>query len=152
MVETARARLEGRVPPSHLQQGNILTDASYVFSGDDRPYQILYAFDVVQQLPRKLQFEAVKRMLARLAPDGCAIVFDHERWSRHGLRMGWRKFVTNYLDVELVPRYYCNARYPALARFASKLRTSGRYTTEVKVAPDGRKRALFVRPCRGSDA
>jgi SAM-dependent methyltransferase len=146
MVATARTRLEGRVPPSHLQQGNILSDASYVFSGDDRPYQILYAFDVVQQLPRKLQLEAIKRMMARVAADGCAVVFDHDRWSPHGLRMGFRKLVTKYLRVELVPRYYCNAHYPALARFASKLRASGRYSAEIKVAPDGRKRALIVRP------
>jgi hypothetical protein len=145
MVETARARLEGRVPPSHLQQGNILTDASYVFSGDDRPYQILYAFDVVQQLPRKLQFEAIQRILARMAGDGCAVVLDHERWSLHGLRMGTRKFATKYLGLGLVPRYYCNARYPALSRFATRLETSGLYTVEIKIAPDGRKRALIVR-------
>jgi hypothetical protein len=100
---------------------------------------------VVQQLPRKLQLEAIKRMLARVAADGCAVVFDHDRWSPHGLRMGFRKLVTRYLHVELVPRYYCNARYPALARFASKLRASGRYNAEIKVAPDGRKRALIVR-------
>jgi SAM-dependent methyltransferase len=145
MVETARARLSGKVPPSHLQQGDILAEASYVFSEDRRPFDILYAFDVVQQLPRKLQFAAVEAMLQRLSASGCAVIFDHDRWSPHGLRMGFRKLVTKYLGIELVPRYYCNARYPALSRFSSRLNASGRYSARIQAAPDGKKRALVVR-------
>jgi hypothetical protein len=58
--------------------------------------------------------------------------------------MGFRKLVTKYLGVALVPRYYCNARYPALSRIASTIAESGPYSTEIQIAPDGKKRALFV--------
>jgi hypothetical protein len=144
MVEIARKRLGGRIPSTNVQQGDILSDASYIFGAKDRPYQIVYAFDVVQQLPRRQQIDAVVAMLKRLDSGGCAMVFDHDRWSRYGLRMGFRKLVTKYLGVRLVPRYYCNARYPALSRIASRIAESGPYSTEIKVAPDGKKRALLV--------
>ncbi len=139
MVEVARKRLEGRVSSTHIHQGDILSTASYDFDGGKEAYQVMYAFDVVQQLPRRAQLDAVQTMLGRLARGGCVVIFDHDRWSPHGLRMGFKKLVTKYLGISLVPRYYCNARYPALARFASKLARSKNCVTEIKVGPDGKK-------------
>lgn len=144
MVEVARRRLGDRIPQENLHQGDVLSDSAYEFDGAPGSYQLIYAFDVVQQLPRSRQLEAVRAMLKHLDEGGCAVVFDHDRWSPYGLRMGLRKLVTKYLRVPLVPRYYCNARYPALSRFASRLAASGAYSTDVRVAPDGKKRALLV--------
>ena len=145
MVELARHRLAERVPRVHLKQGDILKDESYTFNASDQRYQMIYAYDVVQQLPRRLQFSACKTMLNRLAPNGVGLFFDNDKDSPFGRKMGLKKFVARYLRVPLVPRYYCNAHYPPLARFADRIEATGQFKTKIKVAPDGKKRALIVR-------
>jgi SAM-dependent methyltransferase len=144
MVEVAKSRLRGRLRESNLNEGDILSDASYTFGKPGRSYEIVYAFDVVQQLPRSKQLDAVLAMLKHVKPGGCAVVFDHDRWSQYGLKMGFRKFVTKYLKIALVPEYYCNARYPALARLGSRIAAMGPYSVDVRMAPDRKKRALVV--------
>ena len=145
MVEASRERLRGRVPSENLRPGDILDDSSYTFDDAEQKYQVIYAFDVVQQLPRQRQLEACLVLARRLAPGGCALVFDHDRWSRHGLSMGLRKFATKYLRLRLVPEYYCNARYPALSRIASKLATTENLSADVWLASSTKKRALVIR-------
>lgn len=144
MVEVARKRLAGRVPKEHLRAGDVLDDSSYTFGEAGRRFDIIYAYDVVQQLPRKKQRDACFAILGRLAPNGFALIFDHERFSKHGYRMGFRKFVTKYLRVPLVPRYYCNASYPALERLASDIMSTGQFIAEVRAGRGTAKRALIV--------
>jgi len=144
MVEVVRRRLSPWIATEHLQQGDILKDESYTFQQNDQHYSIIYAYDVIQQLPPKLQFDACKVMLRHLAPGGFVLIFDHDNQSLYGRIMGFKKFITRHLKIELVPPYYCNARYPALAKFADRIRALGQFATEIKVAPDGKKRALII--------
>jgi 2-polyprenyl-3-methyl-5-hydroxy-6-metoxy-1,4-benzoquinol methylase len=148
MVDLARQKLAGRVPPSHLKKGDILSEDAYAFTEPGQTYNVIYAYDVVQQLPRKLQFAACETMLRHLSPGGFVVIFDHERASAHGCKMGFKKFVTKYLRIALLPRYYCNARYPALTQFARKLSASGHFATEIKMGPNRKKRALIIRSLR----
>jgi SAM-dependent methyltransferase len=145
MVDVARQRLTGRMEPLHLKPGDVMDDASYLFGEADSGYQVVFAFDLVQQLPRKLQLEACRKMLSHVEPGGCLVVFDHERWSLHGIRMGLRKFVTRYLRIRLVPDFYCNARYPSLAGIANALSRESDVEAAVTVSEEVAKRALIVR-------
>jgi len=149
MAEVARKRLEKKVPADHIATGDVLDDDSYQLIGEEAKYDLIFTYDVVQQMPRKLQYAACESMLRHLADGGCLVVFDHDSESEYGRRMGRRKFITRYFGIPLVPRYFCNARYPALARFARKLQDTGRFVTEMRVAPNGRKRALTVRHADG---
>jgi SAM-dependent methyltransferase len=144
MIEVARQRLGERIPPDHLHQGDILQDASYLFN-DAQAFDLIYAYDVIQQLPPRLQLAACKAMLHRLAPGGVAVIFDSDRHSLFGLKMGMKKFMTQYLKIRLVPEYFCNASYPPLLQLSHALRTAGSFATEIRVAPDPKKRALIIR-------
>lgn len=144
MARLARQRLSARIPHDHLCEGDVLMDASYAFGQEDRRFQIIYAYDVIQQLPRKFQWQACTTLLGRLAPGGVAVIFDHDSDSPYGRKMAVKKFITRYLGIGLVPRYYCNARYPSLSRFAREIAASGNFSTKIWVAPDGRKRALIA--------
>ena len=53
-----------------VHEGDILNADSYRFDGLDGGFDIVFAYDVVQQLPRARQAEAVRTMLAQLAPGG----------------------------------------------------------------------------------
>ena len=145
MIDLARKRLSERAPTEHFQQGDVLRDASYNFAGRSGTFDLMYAYDLVQQLPRALQFSACQTMVGRLSAGGTLVIFDHDRHSTYGRKMGFKKFVTKYLRIELVPDYYCNARYPSLAKLGRLLAASGSVSTEILIAPDGRKRALIVR-------
>ena len=116
MVELARIRLSGRSTCSSadLRQGDILGDSAYIFDNGPPTFDLVIAYDVIQQLPRELQTEACRATLRHLAPGGIAIVFDHERASFYGVMMGAKKLATRYLSIPLVPAFYCNARYPML--------------------------------------
>lgn len=144
MVTVARERLAAWTPADNLGTGDILDDNSYRFAGVEGGFGTVFAYDVVQQLPRKLQYQACRTMVHHVAPGGVAIVFDHDRFSRYGLKMEFRKFVTSNLGIELVPPYYCNARYPALARIARKLEEEVGVRTEILVDDNRRKRALVI--------
>ena len=124
MVDLARQRLVGYANASQLRQGDLLNSESYIFGRAKSGFDIIFAYDVIQQLPPNLQFEACELMVRNLAPRGVAMVFDHDRHSSYGQTMAFKKFVTNYLRVALVPRYYCNASYPPLAGFAARLAES----------------------------
>ena len=144
MVEVARTRLLDRVPPKNIQEGDVLDDASYDFGEANRRFDLIYAYDLVQQLPRREQTAACEAMVKRLAAGGTLVIFDHDRWSRHGLVMGAKKFLTRYAGIGLVPRYYCNAAYPALLRICRRLQERG-FDASIRPASDGKKRALIVR-------
>jgi len=54
--------------------------------------------------------------------------------------------VTKWLRIPLVPDFYCNAKYPPLASFRRRLEATGQLSSSIRIAPDGRKRALVVYP------
>jgi hypothetical protein len=82
-------------------------------------------------------------MLTRLAPGGALVVFDHERRSAYGIKMGAKKFLTRRLGLNLVPKFYCNARYPSLRSLSRWLTTLG-FRTHIRAQPNGTKQALIV--------
>lgn len=148
MIDLARQRLAAHVPADHLHPGDILNEPSYVFGTPDQTFDVIYTYDVIQQLPGDMQFQACLTLLKKLAPGGVAVIFDHDRQSWYGIKMGFKKFVTKYLRLRLVPDYYCLGRYPPLAWFARWITARKAYTTEIRIAPDGKKRALIVRSHR----
>lgn len=143
MVDIARLRLPD-LPPSQLRQGDILIPESYSFSNEKPEFDVIFCYDVVQQLPRDLQLPACETMAAHLADGGVAMIFDRERNSLFGRAMGCAKFLRRYMKIPLVPGYYTAARYPPLNRFARELRKGG-YETTVKASSDRRRRVMTVR-------
>lgn len=115
------ALAQRRLADAHIQQGDLLDPAAYRFDVATAGFDLLFAFDVVQQLPPRHQLAACRLMAQQLAPGGVALIFDHDKASPYGRAMGRKKFITRYLGVPLLPRYYCDARYPPLARFAQQL-------------------------------
>lgn len=142
MIDVAWQRLPD-LAPSHLRQGNILTAASYAFDVQDLGFDVIFCYDVVQQLPPHLQFQACETVAAHLADGGVAVIFDQERHSLFGRIMGFAKFLKRYLGIPLQPTHYTAVHYPPLKRFARRLREVG-YGTTVRVAPNGRKRAMVI--------
>lgn len=142
MVSVARRRMARLGVPADLAQGDLADAAGYRFGGVDR-FDLIVVFDVVQQLPRPRQQTAVDRVLKALAPGGVAVIFDQDRFSRFGLKMEFRKAVTRFLRVPLVPAYFTLARYPALGRIAARARGQG-FGVETRTMSDGPKRALVI--------
>ncbi|MGB7406209.1 MAG: class I SAM-dependent methyltransferase [Pacificimonas sp.] len=142
MVETCRERFAGAITPERLFAGDILAESGY--GGPDRRYDIIVAYDVVQQLPKAAQAQAFDEMVARLTDDGVLLIFDNEADSPFGRTMARKKFFTKYARLNLVPRYFCNARYPELALEAKRLAKAGFKTRLVQ--PNGlHKRYLIVK-------
>ena len=148
MVDLARKRLGDCVPVQNIHEGNVLDDRAYTFSDAGQRFDLIFAYDLIQQLRRQDQMAACEAMLKRLRPDGVVVIFDHDRRSLHGLVMGARKLLTKYAGMGLVPGYYCNAAYPPLLRMCRRLRAKG-LDASIRMAADRRKRALII---RASDA
>ncbi|MGF1606898.1 MAG: class I SAM-dependent methyltransferase [Rhodothalassiaceae bacterium] len=125
MVAVAQAKLAGRVSADAIKQGSALDPAAYQFPHVEGGFDLIVAFDMIQQLPPARQAEAVDLIVAALRPGGRAVIFDHDRHSAYGRKMARKKFVTRYLFLPLVPRYYCHARYPKLAELAQALSRRG---------------------------
>ena len=131
MVETCRARFAGEIPSDRFQAGDILAVSAY---GDaDSRYDLIVAYDVVQQLPRAAQFASYGAMARHLSPGGALLIFDNEADSPYGRRMARKKFLTRYFGLRLVPRYYCDARYPPLSDHARRLTREGLTTRLVQM-------------------
>ncbi len=151
MVEVARRKLAGLAEPRDLRSGNLLEETSYEFAGLAAGVDLLFTYDVVQQLPRRHQYRACEIMANHLAPGGLALIFDNDSRSKFGRRMALRKFLTRYCGLSLVPRYYCNAAYPPLERFRRRLDVTS-WDAAIHVRPDQVKRALVVKKPRGAEA
>ena len=151
MVEVARRKLAGLAEPQDLHAGNLLEETCYDFAGLTAGVDLLFTYDVVQQLPRRQQYRACEIMANHLAPGGLALIFDNDSHSKFGRRMALRKFLTRYCGLSLVPRYYCNAAYPPLERFRRRLAAAS-WDAAVHVRPDQVKRALVVEKPRGGAA
>ena len=142
MVDLARERLRDRVAEDRLLVGDVLDPEVYERLGGT--FDLVFAFDVVQQMPRSAQSGAVERMLSAVRAGGVLVVFDHDRDSPYGRRMGMKKWLTRHLHVPLVPRWYIYAAYPPLGRYAADM--AGRRDLAVHVAtrPYWPRRALIV--------
>ena len=143
MVSMARERLAGEPGSVVLWSGDILDPASFR-PPDALPFDLVYAFDVIQQLPRSDQRTAVDNMLASTAIGGATVVFDHDRDSRYGRRMGLKKWTTRYTHIPLVPRYYIESAYPRLGRLAAAYAADPRLAVRIEARPVTDKLALVI--------
>jgi SAM-dependent methyltransferase len=150
MVEVAREKLRGLAAPADVRPGNVLELASFAPADLGGGFDLIFTYDVVQQLPRARQLDACLAIAEALSPGGVALIFDNDAQTRFGRRMGWRKFLTRYFGLRLVPRYYCNASYPPLERFRRRIADDAALRAENVVRADGVKRALIV--ARGTAA
>lgn len=143
MVEQAQVRLAELGVDATVRHGDILAPESYRFGAGDS-FDLVFAYDVVQQLPADAQRASLRSMLSHVAPGGSLVVFDNDRRSRFGRVMGTKKWLRRYFGIPLVPAFYIHARYPDLGVIARELRRDG-YDATVQVEPEGRKRALIVK-------
>jgi len=143
MVALAGQRLRPIVPGARVHVGDVLEDGAYVFDGPDDRFDLIFAYDVVQQVPRARQVAACDAMISRLSPRGVLVIFDQDRHSLHGMRMGFRKFVTRFTGLPLVPRYFCAARYPSIGSLQRTIVASGR-TVEIRRSASSPKLALVA--------
>lgn len=144
MAAVAREKLASMTDPLNVRVGNVLDRSSFAFPSARAGFDLIFTYDVVQQLPRRRQFEACITIAEALSPGGTAIIFDNDSETRFGRRMAYRKFLTRYFGLKLVPRYYCNAAYPPLDRFRRRLAETGTWQTEIIVSANGIKRALLI--------
>jgi len=144
MVEVAREHLRGLASAGDIRAGNVLEQQSYTFEGIEAGFDLIFTYDVVQQLPRSQQADACEAIAAALAPQGLALIFDNDAASRFGRRMALRKFITRYCGLRLVPRYYCNAYYPQLEKICRRVGGRPGLDARIVVRPDGIKRAMVL--------
>lgn len=145
MIPVARKRMAHCAGEANFHAGDVLNEQDYCFPGGPDKYDLIMTYDVVQQLPRSLQFKVCETLLGKLAGGGVAVIFDNDCHSPFGRKMGFKKFVTQYLGITLVPKYFCNAKYPPLQKFADRIEAMG-YSTHVRVSPNGMKRAMIICP------
>lgn len=142
MIDLARRRLAEAGLDATLGGGDILDRSTY---GDaDEAFDLVFSFDVVQQLPRGVQYVAAQTLCSALAPGGVATIFDHDRETRFGRSMGLKKWLTRHGPYPFVPRWYIHAAYPPLARFARALAAAG-FEATTEGAPDTPRRVLIAR-------
>ncbi len=144
MVTVARQKLGVLADPADIKTGNALDPQSFAFPGGAGGFDLIFTYDVVQQLPRRQQFDACLAIARALSPGGTVIIFDNDAETRFGRRMAIRKFLTRYFGLKLVPRYYCNAAYPPLERFRQRLAGIAPLRAESIVGANAVKRALVI--------
>jgi SAM-dependent methyltransferase len=142
MVATARERLRSHGTVAEIRVGDVLNPDDYRFDDADA-FDLIYAYDLVQQLPATLQMQAVDEMARHLTRSGTLIVFDQERRSGRGRAMGLKKWLRRHTGLPLVPRHYIHSRYPELHGLAARYRQRPFRVSEV-VEAEGRKRALVI--------
>jgi SAM-dependent methyltransferase len=147
LVELARERLRDRAPGERLRVGDVLDPDIYASLGS--PFDLVFTFDVVQQLPRAEQSAAVELMLGAVRAGGTLVVFDHDRHSPYGRRMGAKKWITRHLRIPLVPRWYIHAAYPPLGLYAASMAGRPGLNVEVATRPDWPRQALIVHRVAG---
>jgi len=82
-------------------------------------------------------------MLSHLFPQGTLIIFDSEFWSLYGIKMALKKIITRYTPIDLVPSFYCLAKYPSLRFYRLRMILSG-FKAEVIISKNGKKRAIVI--------
>ena len=110
MIDLASRRLADAGSERDARAGDILDRSTYGESGE--AFDLVFCFDVVQQLPRRIQFAALEALCSAIAPGGVATIFDHDRETRYGRTMGLKKWLTRHGPYPFVPRWYIHAAYP----------------------------------------
>ncbi len=150
MVDLASQRFAGRTPPVRVFAGDVLDPVSYraadAGAAASPGYDVVVAFDVVQQLPRERQLEAVELMAGAVRAGGALLVFDHDSRSKFGRWMGTKKWLRRHARLPLVPEWYIHAAYPPLAEFARRLNGRDQTFAQVVTVPPAHRAALVVRP------
>lgn len=142
MVDVAEKYLSSRGLDVTLQTGNALDVDAYRFDGHEDKFDLVIVYDVIQQLPPGRQKESMSYAWDAVRDGGVLIVFDRERNSLSGLTMSCKKFITRHLGIPLVPKFYCNARYPSLKRMATGVGAGARM--EALSASDWPKDAVVL--------
>lgn len=96
-------------------------------------FDFVYAYDLIQQLPRALQPLACAAMIRHVAPGGLLVLIDQERWSYSGVSRQVKKWITRVSGLGLMPRFYGVARYPDLRSIERILRESGLIVDRVSI-------------------
>lgn len=144
MIDVARRKLKGRIPEERLRLGNALDELCYRFSDAASGFDLVIAYDLVQQIPAAKQSACIDLIVSALRPGGRAVVFDHDSSSPYGRKMGLKKFITQYLFVPLVPRYYCNAQYPPLRRIKDDFEKRPNFRAALRSHDHVTKQALEI--------
>jgi SAM-dependent methyltransferase len=132
MVEQCEARFTGRIAPhfsmGYLHSGDLTSAQAYNpppdSPGRGGPYDVVFCFGVIQQLPHTLRMSAVQRMIEAVKLGGCVLIFDRHKYSMFGIKMNIKKQITRWTRWNLVPRFFLVANYPdmkALSRCAERL-------------------------------
>lgn len=145
MVALARRVLGKAADDQDLRQGDLLAPGVFKFRGCEDGFDMILAYDVIQQLPPTRQPETCRRIAGRLAVGGVAMIFDQDGDSAFGRRMRIKKMLRRYLGIPLVPAYYCNATYPKLSEIQRQLTLADGISAEIIAAPDSPKYALVIR-------
>jgi SAM-dependent methyltransferase len=143
MIEIALEYLAGDVPADHLAVADLLEPEAYRFP-DAPPVGLVYAYDVVQQLPPRMQRDGVRAMYRGLDRGGVLVVFDQDARHPAGRRMALKKLVTRWLRLPLVPRFYLLARYPDPAAIVAALEHEGALV-DVRRGEAGARIAIVAR-------
>ena len=140
MVQHAQSRMQALDVTAQIETGNALEKSSYVFHGESR-FDVIYTYDVVQQVPVGEQYTLILLMLEHVKPGGALIVFDNEAQSEFGRKMAFKKFLRKYLFLPTVPGYFCHAKYPKLEVIGQTLRNDG-FENSIHVKNGMHKRAM----------
>jgi len=142
MIEVAHERLR-TIPPAHLRIGDIMAAGSYAFDGEASLFDLIFCYDVVQQLPPQLQLQACEMMTAHLTTNGTVLILDQDCHSLFGRAMGYANLLKHRFGLPLLPTHYTATHYPPLGKLAHRFAGRG-WRTGIVSSPNGRKRALTI--------
>jgi len=125
-----------------IKKGNILDTESFCFD-DVSIFDIIFCYDVIQQLSSEDYLKAIYQMLSHASKNGLVIIFDNEKFSFYSFKMTFKKMITKFLKIPLVPLEFCNVRYPSLNYLKKEIEKNG-YECQLLVAPNRIKRALII--------
>jgi hypothetical protein len=81
-----------------------------------------------------MRLAAVEQMLKATKLTGATVIFDKQRFSLHGIRMAFRKWLTAHKIWACVPGYYLLAHYPNMTKLANRVHR--RWGCRTKLVPD----------------
>jgi SAM-dependent methyltransferase len=113
------------VRPGFFRVGDITSLDAYrpaSETGEGQWYDLVFCYDVIQQLPESMRVPAIELMLKATKREGATVIFDKQRLSRHGITMAIRKWLTAHRIRACVPQFYLLARYPNMSRVARLIR------------------------------
>ena len=98
------------------------------------PVDLLLAIEIISHVPAARQGAWLDRWRDWLAPGGCAVIIDKDKYSRHALKVWWDRTRRHWLPIGLRGKPYFPAhftplmdtlRYPSFRRLARLARRAG---------------------------